>query len=144
VAALDQTRGLLTYINDNFAGGHPLPASKVACVAGSGTSVPDSIGEIVRGAGSRVWDDEVGRSLLLEQIVALTSYLPLSGSALGVKGDGLIPVQTALMGGDTTSLVLDDCNHAAFVPTPGKSIQLPSTYLWYGSPSLIDSWIKLL
>lgn len=39
VAALDQTRGLLTFINDNFAGGYPLPPSKVSCVAGSGTEV---------------------------------------------------------------------------------------------------------
>lgn len=87
---------------------------------------------------------QVGRSLLLEQLVALSSYLPLSGSTFGVKGDGLIPVETALMGGETRSLVLDDCNHAAFVPTPGRSIRLPDSYLWYGSPALIDSWVGLL
>ena len=33
------------------------------------------------------------------QVVALASYLPLSGSTFGVEGDGLIPVNTALMEG---------------------------------------------
>ena len=32
-------------------------------------------------------------------MVALASYLPLSGSTFGVEGDGLIPVDTALMEG---------------------------------------------
>lgn len=36
------------------------------------------------------------------QVVALASYLPLSGSTFGVEGDGLIPVDTALMEGDVS------------------------------------------
>jgi len=144
VASLDQTRGLLTYINDKFPGGSPLPASSVGCVAGSGTAVPEKLGDVFGNAGDKLWDAEVGRSKLLEEVVALSSYLPLSGSALGVKGDGLIPVDTALMGGESRSVVLEDCNHAGFVPTPGPSLMLPKTYLWYGSEQLIDEWLGLL
>mmetsp|Transcript_13908 Transcript_13908/g.27474 ORF Transcript_13908/g.27474 Transcript_13908/m.27474 type:complete len:349 (-) Transcript_13908:29-1075(-) len=144
VALLDQTRGLLTYINAQFPSGAPLPASRVACVAGSGTQVPESLGEIFGNAGDKLWDAEVGRSKLLEEVVAFSSYLPLSGSALGVKGDGLIPIDTALIGGECRSVVLEDCNHAGFVPTPGPSLMLPKSYLWYGSEELIDQWIQLL
>jgi len=144
VSSLDQTRGLLTYINDKFPSGYPLQASAVGCVAGSGTAVPEKIGEVFENAGDKLWDAEVGRSKLLEEVVALSSYLPLSGKALGVKGDGLIPVETALIGGECKSVVLQDCNHAGFVPTPGPSLMLPKSYLWYGSEELIDEWINML
>ncbi|KAJ1473255.1 hypothetical protein T484DRAFT_1837167, partial [Baffinella frigidus] len=75
--------------------------------------------------------------------VALASYLPLCGGAFGVEGDGLIPVQTALMP-DTRHLILDDCNHAAFIPSIGNSLLLPDSYKWYGSAGLIDEWSEFL
>eukprot|EP00931_Biecheleriopsis_adriatica_P087972 TRINITY_DN62375_c0_g1_i1.p1 TRINITY_DN62375_c0_g1~~TRINITY_DN62375_c0_g1_i1.p1 ORF type:complete len:335 (+),score=54.79 TRINITY_DN62375_c0_g1_i1:32-1036(+) len=139
-SALDQTRGLLTYINEQFPSGSPLPPSAVTCVAGSGTLAPDSVGALLDGAGDRIWDESVTRSRLLEEIVAFASYFPLSGKT-GAAGDGLIPVETALMTG-CGSLVLDDCNHADFVPTPGPSLRLPKSYKWYGD--FMDQWVKFL
>eukprot|EP00439_Symbiodinium_sp_Y106_P032200 s4318_g3.t2 len=49
--------------------------------------------------GTKIWNETVSRSALLEEVVAFASYLPLSGSTFGVEGDGLIPVDTALMEG---------------------------------------------
>lgn len=143
VAALDQTRGLLTYINSKFPSGKPLPSTVVTCVAGKGTRSPESIAALLDGFQDKLWNNEVSRSTLLEELVALASYLPLSGNAFGVDGDGLIPVDTALMP-ECAAIVLDDCNHAEFVPTIGQSLRLPSSYKWYGSPDLIDQWAKCL
>ena len=143
VAALDQTRGLLKYINDNFPSGWPLDRKRVACVAGKGTSAPSELSSLLDLSSERIWDKTRGRSKLIEETVALASYLPLCGEALGVEGDGLIPVQTALMP-DTSHVVLEDCNHASFVPTLGRSLLLPETYKWYGSEGLIDEWSGLL
>jgi pimeloyl-ACP methyl ester carboxylesterase len=81
VAALDQTRGLLTYINDKFPSGSPLPEAAVTCVAGTGTKSPASIGALLQNARENAWDDKARRSLLLEEVVALSSYFPLSGKA---------------------------------------------------------------
>lgn len=39
----------------------------------------------------KVWDKDLQRSTLLEEVVALSSYFPLSGSAFSTEGDGLIP-----------------------------------------------------
>lgn len=143
VAILDQTRGLLTYINEQFPAGSPLNSSVVTCVAGCGTKTPPSMEEMMDGLGEKLWNQTQNRSTLLEEVVALASYLPLSGSTFGVEGDGLIPVDTALMEG-CGSVVLDDCNHADFVPTPGESIRLPKSYQWYGSEGFLDAWVKFL
>merc|ERR1712008_224401 len=143
LSAVDQTRGLLSFINREFPSGFPLRPSAVTCIAGKGTRAPSSIQSLLDGLNEKVWDEKMSRSRLLEQLVALASYLPLSGEAFGVEGDGLIPVGTAVMPG-CTSLVLEDCNHADFVPTPGKSLKLPETYKWYGSPEFFDQWTKFL
>eukprot|EP00930_Biecheleria_cincta_P035579 TRINITY_DN24465_c0_g1_i1.p1 TRINITY_DN24465_c0_g1~~TRINITY_DN24465_c0_g1_i1.p1 ORF type:complete len:331 (-),score=51.74 TRINITY_DN24465_c0_g1_i1:296-1288(-) len=143
LSAVDQTRGLLSFINREFPSDFPLRSSAVTCIAGKGTRAPSSIQSLFEGLDEKVWDESLSRSKLLEQLVALASYLPLSGEALGVEGDGLIPVGTAVMPG-CASLVLEDCNHADFVPTPGRSLKLPATYKWYGSPEFIDRWAKFL
>jgi len=143
VAALDQTRGLLKYINTKFPSGWPLPCSAVTCVAGSGTRAPSSLWDLFNGGADKVWNSAVSRSALLEELVALASYFPLSGRAFEVEGDGLIPIETALMR-DCGTVVLPDCNHADFVPTPGRSLRLPAAYKWYGSSAFIDQWSKFL
>jgi hypothetical protein len=74
------------------------------------------------------------------QAVAAGSYLALGGSCLGVAGDGLIPVDTALLPG-CRHAVVPGCHHAGFVPAPGPSLQLPPSYEWYGSAGLLDAWL---
>lgn len=143
-AALDQTRGLLKYINGRFPSGWPLEPTAVTCVAGRGTESPpcaEAFFNASRLSDGSLWDSSLSRSKLLEEAVALSSYFPLSGEAFGVEGDGLIPVQTALMPG-CRSVMLDDCNHAGFVPLPGPSLRLPASYKWYGD--FVDSWASFL
>jgi hypothetical protein len=74
------------------------------------------------------------------QAVAAGSYLALGGGCLGVEGDGLIPVDTAVLDGCRRTL-LAGCHHAGFVPGPGASLRLPASYAWYGSPDLLDAWL---
>lgn len=136
VAAVDQTRGLLTYINDKFPSGKPLAPEQLVCVAGRGTTTCN-FGELVR---SSAWDGDERRSKLLERLVALPSYFALSGSAFGVAGDGLIPIETATLTGGCGSIVLDDCHHSGFIPTALDSIVLPDTYKWYGSEGIFEQW----
>lgn len=137
---VDQTRGLLTYLNEAFPAGAPLAPEQFVCVAGSSTTTAD-LGELSR---SRAWDGERSRSPLLERLVALPSYLALSGSAFGVSGDGLIPIETAVMKGGCASVILDDCHHSGFIPTALDSILLPETYKWYGSRSIFEQWSQHL
>jgi len=143
VSAVDQTRGLLTYINENFPNGFPLDASAVTCVAGKGTVTPKAPMDVITNFGEKLWDETQRRSKLLEEIVALASYFPLSGKAFETEGDGLIPVDIAVLA-ECRSVIIDNCNHAAFVPTPGKSLRLPETYEWYGTESAVDQWIQYL
>lgn len=77
LSRIDQTRGLLSYINDRFPAGSPLPSARVTCIAGSGTRVASTFGEIL---GAAAWDTEAGRSPLLEQVawhVVLKNVPPL-------------------------------------------------------------------
>ncbi|EKX51792.1 hypothetical protein GUITHDRAFT_102401 [Guillardia theta CCMP2712] len=143
VSAVDQTRGLLSYINENFPNGFPLDASAVTCVAGKGTVTPRGLMDVISKVGEKLWDEKQRRSKLLEEIVALASYFPLSGKAFETEGDGLIPVEVAVLA-ECRSVIIENCNHAAFVPTPGKSLRLPETYEWYGTESAVDQWIQFL
>lgn len=120
---VDQTRGLLTYINEKFPAGAPLEPEQLVCVAGKGTMTDDF--EALR--QSAIWDPEKRRSPLLERMVALPSYFALSGTAFGISGDGLIPIETAVLTGGCASVLLDDCHHSGFIPTALDSILLPDT-----------------
>lgn len=133
---IDQTRGLLRYINAEFPSGAPLNPEQFVCVAGAGTKA-ESVGELVN---SRSWDPALQRSPLLERLVALGSYLALSGKAFDTAGDGLIPVETATMAPECPQVILDDCHHSGFIPTALDSIVLPESYPWYGSEAMVELW----
>ncbi|CAK9027172.1 unnamed protein product [Durusdinium trenchii] len=126
VAALDQTRGLLTYINEKFPSGSPLNTSLVTCVAGSGTKTPASMEVMMEGVGEKLWNQTQNRSTFLEEVVALASYLPLSGSTFDVEGDGLIPVETALMEGRGKRLSWMIATMPTSCPCPGRACGCPS------------------
>eukprot|EP00613_Pedinella_sp_CCMP2098_P069632 CAMPEP_0171907830 /NCGR_PEP_ID=MMETSP0993-20121228/7310_1 /TAXON_ID=483369 /ORGANISM="non described non described, Strain CCMP2098" /LENGTH=353 /DNA_ID=CAMNT_0012540207 /DNA_START=70 /DNA_END=1131 /DNA_ORIENTATION=- len=143
-AKVDQTRGLLRSVNAKWQllGKEKRPA-KTVCVIGKGTSAAIPL--------FSAWDEEQRRSPLLEGLVALVSYLALSGDGFGTQGDGLIPCAAAVVdlndgGGEEEVVVLEleGCNHAGFVPTPGASLLLPDTYEWYGSPSMLPQWLPFL
>jgi len=46
-----------------------------------GTKSPASIGALFKDAKAKSWDSQLRRSTLLEEVVALSSYFPLSGQA---------------------------------------------------------------
>ena len=94
----------------------------------------------------------------VEEIVALTSYLPLvsdwTSITKGIRGDGIIPKDLAFMEGsnrievEKCSITGNDVRHAHVLPTPynlweasAPSISLPSDFKWYGSDGVIEQWI---
>jgi len=117
---LDQTRGLLSYVNKNFPGVYHKHI-KYTSVAGESTE--------------GLLDGN------LENMVAFASYLSLCGDGY-VKGDGIVPVESALLEG-ADRILIQETKHAGFLPTPGASIKLTS-YKWYGSPSVIEQWASVL
>lgn len=134
-ASLDQTRGLLAYVNANYAP----DARTTVCVAGDATATASPFELLQR----RPWDAAKRRSPLLESVVALGSYAALAGrDPFALRGDGLIPVETACLDGCPAIVV--DCHHSNFVPTALDSIILPDTYPWFGSPGVVDRWADAL
>ena len=132
---VDQTRGLVDYINANY------PAdSRMCCVVGN-TSTAMSLNDLLQ---KEPWTGE--RSPLLESLVALPSYAVIAGEfqdPFSLRGDGLIPIDAALLPG-TQRLILPECHHSGFIPTALDSIQLPDSYQWYGSPSMLAQWADFL
>ena len=92
----------------------------------------------------------------IENLVAASSYLPLSGE-LG-NGDGIIPENLAFMDSPANQVRVKTCSetgefirHANVLPTPwnlwdgnSASIQLPDYYRWYGSVGVVDQWVKYI
>ena len=114
---LDQTRGLLTFVEDNYPGAyHPeLRYLTVGSRAVKGAIRPE-----------------------LGALLATASYLPLSGDAFA-EGDGITPIGCAHLDGAEQREV--DAFHISFVP--GLGTRLLGTP-WYGSPELIESWADFL
>ncbi|CEM09753.1 unnamed protein product [Vitrella brassicaformis CCMP3155] len=121
-AQFDQTRGLLTYIADNYPGAFHSDHINYNSVVGA--SVKGGLGE-----GG------------LEGLLAYASYLALCGEG-DTTGDGVVPQSTALLPGSST-MVLEDVKHSGFVPSLGPSIKIPG-FRWYGTPDVVDQWIELL
>ncbi|CAB1120251.1 unnamed protein product [Ectocarpus sp. CCAP 1310/34] len=117
-AAVDQTRGLLKYINARFPGAH-VEGVRYTSVAGTALEgkLPGSV----------------------EEMLAYVSYLPLCGDG-GSRGDGIIPLDVAVLEGSTV-VELPSSKHSGFIPFPGDAIDLGEDFLWYGSSSLMDSWV---
>ena len=125
LAKIDQTRGLLTYINDNFPGSYEKNVRY--------TSV---IGSSIVGQTSITVDKAIFRNL------AFLSYFALSGDGKSV-GDGIIPIATANLEGSNVLILDKDVVHSNYLPTPFRSIQV-SNVLWYGSKGVLDKWVSYL
>lgn len=120
LARVDQTRGLLSYINEKFPGAFEKQVSYTS-VIGSGIR-----GGFGGGAPSAV---------------ALLSYAALSGDG-GGSGDGIIPVASATVDG-WKLIDIAEAGHADFLPLiPGRRVSLPIQ--WYGSEGIIDKWVDVL
>lgn len=115
--SIDQTRGLLDYVNLRFPGAFH-KGMKYVSVGGVGTK-----GRF--GGG-------------LEESIAYISYLPLCGKG-DAEGDGIIPESVAFLEGSTHVRVME-AKHSGFIPTAGPSIKIPG-YVWYGTPEIVDQWL---
>ena len=140
-ALVDQTRGLLKRVEETEA-----------CSAKSllGSGIP------VTCVGSRAVEGKFSFSNV-EELVALTSYVPLSGK-FGANGDGIIPEELAFMDEPAKRIVVEKCSvtnnpvrHAHVLPTPwnlwngyAPSISLPDDFCWYGSAGVVDQWIEAI
>jgi len=121
---LDQTRGLLSYVEERYPGAaHPelryLTVGSRAVKGAKGFDIP-SCGE------------SLGR------VLAAASYLPLCGDGT-IEGDGITPISCAHLPGAEQREV--DAFHIAFIP--GIGTRLLGTP-WYGSPDLAAKWIDFL
>jgi len=120
VAKVDQTRGLLQYVNDRWPGAY-FPGVKYTCVASTavkGQLKPD-----------------------LDSLLAFASYFALIGEG-GVEGDGITPVPAALLEG-AESIILQDVYHADVLPNPiGSTNTKLIGCIWYADK--IDEWIQAL
>lgn len=122
-SGIDQTRGLLTYINTKFPGSHEKNVKYVSV-----------IGRAVRGGVGSVEGN------FAERFLAYSSYSVLCGDG-GSEGDGIIPIATATLAG-AENIVIDNARHSNFIPTPFRqSIFLSDDTFWYGSPSVLGSWL---
>ena len=95
----------------------------------------------------------------LEEIVAVTSYFPLTGRfGSDVRGDGIIPTDLAFMEDPARRITIEKCSetgssvrHAHVLPTPwnlwngsAPSLPLPDDFVWYGSESVVDQWVQFI
>ncbi|KAL1528890.1 hypothetical protein AB1Y20_010213 [Prymnesium parvum] len=115
---LDQTRGLLAYVEGRYPGAYHEELRYL------------SVGS--RAVRGRLWGDG------LQGLLAYASYLPLCGEA-AVDGDGITPLRNALLEGAEHREV--DAFHISFVPFLGT--RLLGTK-WYGSPEVVDEWCSFL
>jgi len=119
VAKIDQTRGLLKYVNDKWPGAY-FSHIKYACIASNKIS---------------------GGFKNLDSILGFASYFALSGEG-NIQGDGITPVNAAILEG-ADSVILDEIYHADILPNPisSKNTKLLQCK-WYADK--IDDWEQVL
>jgi len=111
---VDQTRGLLNYVNDRY----PDTFHNMNYVCIGATSVQGST-KIFQGAS-------------LDELIAYWSYLPLAGNG-NLLGDGIIPWDISCLP-SATQVRLDSVKHS----------NLTDKDNWYGSEQNIDYWVHHL
>ena len=123
--SIDQTRGLIKYITQQYPGAFEKDVSYFSVI---GTGTKGNVG--------------LGNGLIntIEELLGYVSYSVLSGKG-NVLGDGLIPVESAALSG-AKLISIDTVKHSDFVPTPGKSIRLD--WPWYGTPEALEKWANIL
>ena len=138
-ALVDQTRGLLREIDEaESCSSRALSEAgiDITCVCSSGLS-----GDFL--------------TPNIEQLVAASSYLPLTGKfGPEVEGDGIVPLELAFMDPPARKVVVEKCTdtgalvrHSHVLPTPwnlwngySPSIVLPDDAASYTSPGVIKQW----
>lgn len=127
---LDQTRGLLRYVEERYPGAfyEDVRYLTVGSSAQAG-ALPWSLPRDASGAPT---------TGLLAAVLGFASYLPLCGDG-SAQGDGITPLACAHLDGAEQRDI--DCFHIAYVP--GVRARLIGTP-WYGSPQVLDEWADFL
>eukprot|EP00898_Chlorokybus_atmophyticus_P006354 jgi/Chlat1/671/Chrsp104S01147 len=135
---VDQTRGLLDYVEANCPGAFH-DNVRYVCVAGKYTE------------GARLRDTqgrESGVPATVQQKVIGQGYKMVCGEA-SVWGDGVVPIESATLDG-ADNVILEGVYHspvgavdsaAALVKGEGPPKNLRP---WYGSPSVLEKWVHYL
>lgn len=142
-ALVDQTRGLLREVEESDA------CSAAALVKERNLRVTCVGSTAVQ---AKIWTTNP------EELVAATSYLPLTGRLDGEGGDGIVPAALAFLDPPARAVRIQQCNktgekirHAHVFPTPwnlldgaSPSISLPDNFVWYGSEGVVGQWAQYI
>jgi len=130
VSKLDQTRGLLSYVNDRWPGGY-YPDIVYTCVASREVKGKLDVSNV-------------------DSTLAFASYFALIGDG-NVEGDGITPVKAALLedsaddqkNDNVKSIILDGVYHADVLPNPigARNTRLVGCK-WYADK--LDDWAHVL
>lgn len=122
----DMTGGALTFTNERWPGAyfatHPQERIKYVSVAGR----------------SVVGDKEAGRQTLPGY--SFGSYEQVAGIGHQVAGDGVVPLDSALLEGARHE-VIDGVFHST---SRISTFDEPSGVVWYGSDDVVDLWLRHL
>jgi len=139
LSQLDQSRGLLGYINSKWPGAY-FDTIDYTCVASQRVT-----GKLFFTTGKED-DDKMSSSSSsssssLDAFLAYASYLALVGKG-NIEGDGITPVQAAMLEG-AKEIVLEDVYHADVLPNPigFTNVQLMDGK-WYADS--LGEWVDAL
>ncbi|KDP39608.1 hypothetical protein JCGZ_02628 [Jatropha curcas] len=142
---IDQTRGLLYYVEEHCAKAVYNPQLKYVCIAGRYIQGARFFGKANAEVSTAVPDQPTGEAVLVNDRSNSTSnfrarfvgqgYKQVCGQA-DVWGDGVVPEVSAHLEG-ALNISLDGVYHS---PVGSDDEQRP----WYGSPAIVEKWIHHL
>lgn len=141
-ALVDQTRGLLAAIEETPS------CSPQSLLENDGISFTCVASQAIKGS----WNP-----INIEGLVAAASYAPLTGKWSDVKGDGIVPVDLALLPEPAASVIIEkdsitgeNVHHLHVLPTPwnlwnGTAPSIPlENFTSYVSPGVVSQWLPYL
>lgn len=151
---IDQTRGLLDYVQKHCARAVYTPELKYVCIAGryiQGSRIFNEQSEVIEDAqyvASKNNDQEmVGIATMAETAMSTSTTTTLRARFIGqgykqvcgradVWGDGVVPEESAYLEG-ALNIGLEGIYHS---PVGSDDVSRP----WYGSPAIVEQWIDHL
>ncbi|XP_024518499.1 uncharacterized protein LOC9662278 [Selaginella moellendorffii] len=150
----DQTRGLLDYVEEKCPGAFHAPQVKYVCIAsryikgatrskspdavvaaGVGSVTTGTLVETIVESDEEEIDDVEELTPSYEDRLIGQGYKQVCGRG-DVWGDGVVPAMSAHLRG-ATNITFDGVYHS---PVGANDEERP----WYGSPKVLDEWIKFL
>lgn len=143
---IDQTRGLLNYVENNCAKAVYSPELRYVCVAGRYIQGVRFLGLSDNNASvDLIEDQQVGETVAVNTSIPVSAFLQARFIGQGYKqvcgladvwGDGVVPEMSAHLDG-ALNISLDGVYHS---PVGSDDEKRP----WYGSPAVLAQWIHHL